>query len=154
MSTEKQTRKQIIDKKLKDAGWDVSNRTQVIEEYDIEVEGFEGVAEPRTPYGGHQFSDYVLLGRDGKPLAVVEAKKTARDAELGREQAKQYCYNIQKQYGGALPFCFYTNGLEIFFWDLGNYPPKKVVGYPTRDDLERYHYIRENKKTLAVLNLT
>ena len=72
-----------------------------------------------------------------RPLAVVEAKKTSVDAAIGREQVKQYCYNIQKQFGGELPFCFYTNGHDIFFWDLENYPPKKVHGFPTRDDLER-----------------
>jgi len=52
-------------------------------------------------------------------------KKTAKDAANGREQAKQYCYKIQKESGGELPFCFYTNGLEIYFWDLRNPPPKK-----------------------------
>jgi type I restriction enzyme R subunit len=60
----------------------------VIQEFDIEVGLPEGVAEPRTEYEGHQFSDYVLLGQDAKPLAVVEAKKTSKDAEIGREQAK------------------------------------------------------------------
>ena len=127
---------------LKSAGWDVTNRTQVLEEFDIEVGLPEGIAEPRTPYGGHQFSDYVLLGKDSKPLAVVEAKKTSKDAAIGREQAKQYCYNIQKQSGGELPFCFYTNGYDLFFWDLDNYPPRKVVGYPTRDDLERFQTLK------------
>ena len=147
--TEAQTRKEYIDKKLKSAGWDLADRTQVVEEFDIKVDLPEGVSEPRTKYEGHQFSDYVLLGRDGKPLAVVEAKKTTKDAEIGREQAKQYCVNIQKESGGLLPFCFYTNGLEIYFWDIGEYPPRKVVGFPTRDDLERYRYISEQKKPLA-----
>ena len=148
MKNEKQTRQELIDIQLKEAGWNVSDRTQVIEEFDIIVDA--GVAmEAQTPYGGHQYSDYVLLGKDGKALAVVEAKKTSVDAELGREQAKQYCQNIQNERGGELPFCFYTNGHEIYFWDLGNYPPKKVVGYPTRDDLERYQYIRRNRKPLA-----
>ena len=95
------------------------------------------------------FSDYVLLGKNRKPLAVVEAKKTSSDAALGREQAKQYCYKIQQELGGELPFCFYTNGLEIYFWDLGNTPPRKVVGFPTRDDLERFAYIRRNRKPLT-----
>jgi len=36
-----------------------------------------------------EFSDYVLLGKNGKPIAVVEAKKSSTDAEIGREQAKQ-----------------------------------------------------------------
>lgn len=147
--TEAQTRKELIDKQLQSAGWDVSDSTQVVEEFDIRVDLPEGVHEARTPYEGHQFSDYVLLGKHGKPLAVVEAKKTSRDAALGREQAKQYCYNIQKQQGGELPFCFYTNGFETFFWDLDSYPPRKVVGFPTRDDLERFQYIRRNRKPLT-----
>jgi len=146
VKNEKLTRKEIIDQRIKQAGWNVTDRTQVIEEFDIHLTIVE---EPTTPYAGHQFSDYVLLGKDGKPLAVVEAKKTAVDAAIGREQAKQYCYNIQTTQGGELPFCFYTNGHDIFFWDLDNYPPKKVYGFPTRDDLERYIYIRRARKTLA-----
>jgi len=146
VKNEKLTRKEIIDNRLKKAGWNVTDRTHVIEEFDIHL---TVVQEPATPYAGHQFSDYVLLGKDGKPLAVVEAKKTAVDAAIGREQAKQYCNNIQKTQGGELPFCFYTNGHDIFFWDLDNYPPKKVHGFPTRDDLERYSYIRKSRKTLA-----
>jgi len=147
--TESHTRKEIIDEQLQSAGWDVSDRTQIIQEFDIKVELPDGVKEPRTQYEGHQFSDYVLLGKHGKPIAVVEAKKTSKDAALGREQAKQYCFNIQKEQGGELPFCFYTNGLEIYFWDLDNYPPRKVVGFPTRDDLERFQYIRRNRKPLT-----
>jgi type I restriction enzyme R subunit len=149
MNTEAQTRKEIIDKKLKAAGWDVNNGAEVVQEFDIEVGLPQGVSEPRTSYEGHQFSDYVLMGKDAKPLAVVEAKKSVKDAEIGREQAKQYCYNIQKQYNSILPFCFYTNGLEIYFWDLGNYPPRKVIGFPTRDDLERFQIVRGHKKQLA-----
>ncbi len=147
--TEAQTRSELIDKQLAKSGWNVKDPTQVIEEFHILPPLSLGVAEPRTPYEGHQFSDYVLLGKDRKPLAVVEAKKSSRDATLGREQAKQYCYNIQKQLGGELPFCFYTNGHEIYFWDLDNYPPRRIVGFPTRDDLERFQYIRRNRKPLT-----
>ncbi|NUN10312.1 MAG: DEAD/DEAH box helicase family protein [Ignavibacteriaceae bacterium] len=146
MKNEKLTRKEIIDNRLKQAGWNVTDRTQVIEEFDIHLMIVE---EPTTPYAGHQYSDYVLLGKDGKPLAVVEAKKTSVDAALGREQAKQYCYNIKQILGVDLPFCFYSNGHDIYFWDLENYPPKKVFGFPTRDDLERYSYIRKARKQLA-----
>ena len=148
MKNEKLTRKEIIDKRLKKAGWDVTDRTQVIEEFDIIVDS-NIVQEPQTPYAGHQYSDYVLLGKDGKPLAVVEAKKTYVDAAIGREQVKQYCNYIQKEHGGQLPFCFYTNGHDIYFWDLDNYPPKKVYGFPTIDDLERYLYIRKARKSLT-----
>lgn len=148
MKNEKLTRKEIIDNRLKKAGWNVTDRTQVIEEFDIIVDT-NLVQEAPTPYAGHQYSDYVLLGRDGKPLAVIEAKKTSVDAAIGREQAKQYCYNIQINLGGDLPFCFFTNGNEIFFWDLQNYPPRKVHGFPTRDDLQRYKNLRQSRKPLA-----
>lgn len=146
MNNEKQTRKQIIDNRLNEAGWNVMDRTQVVEEFFISMTANE-LNESEAHYGV-QFCDYVLLSKDGKPLAVVEAKKTLVDAGIGREQAKQYCYYIQKQYNSELPFCFYTNGHDIFFWDLGNYPPKKVMGFPTRDDLERYAYIRNKRKSL------
>ncbi|MDD3686787.1 MAG: DEAD/DEAH box helicase family protein [Bacteroidales bacterium] len=147
MKNEKLTRKEIIDGRLVKAGWNVADRTQVVEEFDIIVDA-NLVKEAPTQYAGHQYSDYVLLGKDGKPLAVVEAKKTSVDAAIGREQAKQYCYNIQAAQGGELPFCFYTNGHDIYFWDLGNYPPKKVYGFPSRDDLDRYAYIRKARKSL------
>ena len=148
MKTENLTRKEIIDVRLKQAGWNVDDHSQVIEEFDIIVE--KNLAEKApTPYSGHQFSDYVLLGKDGKALAVVEAKKTSVDAAIGREQAKQYCHNIHKSTNNGLPFCFYTNGHDIYFWDLDNYPPKKVYGFPSRDDLERYAYIRKSRKALA-----
>jgi len=123
LNNEKQTRKQIIDNRLNNAGWNVMDRTQVVEEFFVSVDTNQ-LNEPETSYGV-QFCDYVLLSKDGKPLAVVEAKKTLVDAGIGREQAKQYCYYIQKQYNSELPFCLYTNGHDIFFWDLGNYPLKK-----------------------------
>lgn len=147
--SEMQTRSELINQQLFQSGWDVKDPTQVIEEFNISTASPEGVAEPFTTYGSQQFSDYVLLGKNGKPLAVVEAKRTAKDAALGREQAKQYCYNIQKQLGGELPFCFYTNGHETYFWDLENAPPRKIVGFPTRDDFERFAYIRRNRKPLT-----
>jgi type I restriction enzyme R subunit len=148
VKTEHQTRIELIDSALNKAGWNVDDPSHVIQEYDIVVDPAK-VTEATTPYGGHQFSDYVLLGKDRKPIAVVEAKKTSKDPALGREQAKQYCYNILKTSGGALPFCFYTNGMEIHFWDLENYPPRKVVGFPTLDDLERLQFIRLRRKPLA-----
>lgn len=149
MKNESQTRKEIIDVQLKEAGWDVNDHTQVVEEYVVDLIDGNQVKEPTENYKKNQFSDYVLLGKNGKPLAVVEAKKSTKDANTGREQAKQYCYNIQKETKDILPFCFYTNGHDIFFWDLENAPPRKVVGYPTREDLERYLYIREAKKPLS-----
>ncbi len=149
MKNEKATRKEIIDQWLKQAGWNIDDRTQVIEEFDIKVDLPEGVNEPQTQYHGHQFSDYVLLDRRRNPIAVVEAKRTSVDPRKGEEQAKQYAYNIQKQFDCGLPFCFYTNGHDIYFWDIENYPPRKVFGFPTLQDLERWNHIRKNRGHLG-----
>lgn len=149
MPSESATRKAIIDLRLKDAGWDVSDRTQVIEEYFVSLIAGSELREDATKYGTREFSDYVLLGKNGKPLAVIEAKRSSKNAELGREQAKQYCLKIQIEQGGELPFCFYTNGHEIYFWNIGEAPPQIVHGFPTRQDLERMLYIRKHKKNLT-----
>jgi type I restriction enzyme R subunit len=149
MKPEAKTRLELIDKKLLDSGWNVDDQTKVAKEYFIAANVSNNIAETPANYQTQQYSDYALLGKDGKPLAVVEAKKSSSDAEVGREQAKQYCYRIQEQTKGELPFCFYTNRHDLYFWDLENYPPQKVMGFPTRDDLERFQYIRRNRKQLT-----
>lgn len=147
MNNEKRTRQQLIDHRLQQAGWNIMDRTQVVEEFFLPINTPE-LNEPEVPYHT-RFCDYILLGKDGKPLGVVEAKKSSVDANIGKEQAKQYCYRVKEQQGGELPFCFYTNGQDIYFWNLENYPPKKVYGFPTRDDLERYAYLRKHRKSLS-----
>lgn len=151
MSTfnEAKTRQEIIDKRLEKAGWDVNNPAQVTSELDIWVGLPDGVEEPEYEHQGFTFADYVLLGDDGYPLAVVEAKKTSKDARIGQEQARQYAENIQKNSGKDMPFVFYTNGHDIYFWDTEKTPPRKVYGFPTKKDLERMLFLRKNEKPIS-----
>ena len=146
---EAKTRQDIIDQRLAKAGWNVKNPSQVITELGIKYNKFDSVSEPGHLYNGQQYADYALLGDDGYPLAVVEAKKSSRDARFGQEQAKQYAKNIQTQLKGKLPFVFYTNGHDIWFWDTEKYPPRKVYGFPTKKDLERLMFLREHEKPLS-----
>lgn len=147
--TEAKTRQEIIDLRLAKAGWNVNNPSQVTSELDIWVGLPEGIEEPEHEHQGFQYADYALLGEDGYPLAVVEAKKTSRDARVGQEQARQYAVNIQKTLGKDMPFVFYTNGHDIYFWDTEKYPPRKVYGFPTRKDLERLLFLRKNEKPMS-----
>lgn len=147
--TESLTRQQIIDKRLLKSGWDVKNPSQVTSELDIWIGLPEGVEVPEHEHQGFQYADYALLGDDGYPLAIVEAKKTSRDARVGQEQARQYAVNIQKNTGLDMPFVFYTNGHDIYFWDTEKYPPRKVYGFPTKKDLERMLFLRKNEKPLS-----
>ncbi|MFA5954379.1 MAG: DEAD/DEAH box helicase family protein [Patescibacteria group bacterium] len=146
---EAKTRQEIIDKRLEKAGWSVSDPSQVTSELDIWIGLPEGVKEPEHEYQGFQFADYALLGDSGYPLAIVEAKKTSKDARVGQEQARQYAENIQKNSGKDMPFVFYTNGHDIYFWDTEKYPPRKVYGFPTKKDLERMLFLRKNEKPLS-----
>lgn len=147
--SEAKTRQEIIDKRLKKAGWNINNPSQVTTELDIWIGLPEGVKEPENEYQGYQFADYALLGDDGYPLAVVEAKKTSKDARIGQEQGRQYAENIWKNSGKDMPFVYYTNGHDIYFWDTEKYPPRKVYGFPTKKDLERMLFLRKNEKPLS-----
>ena len=146
---EKETRKEIIDRRLLAAGWKVEDASQVVVEYGVLTRSLDALAEDTEEYGKRTIADYLLLGRDGKALAVVEAKKTSSDAEEGQEQARKYCYGIRDQDKVDLPLCLYTNGNDIFMWELEEYPPSKVQSFPTLDDLERYQFLRKSRQVLA-----
>ena len=140
--SEKQTRQEIIDKRLKKAGWDADNPSLVISEHEV----FHQVGTT----SGVGYSDYVLLDKAGSPLAVVEAKKSSFDARKGREQAKQYADGFEKA-GHDRPFIFYTNGHDIYFWNDSTDIPRQVHGFLTRDDLESLLFKRKEKLDLSSL---
>ena len=50
---------------------------------------------------GEGFVDYVLWGDDGKPLAVVEAKRTKRDARVGSSRRSSMPIALRRSSGGA-----------------------------------------------------
>ena len=93
-------------------------------------------------------ADYVLWGQDGKPLAVIEAKRTTRDAAAGQQQAKLYADCLAKQYGQR-PVIFYTNGHQHWLWDDTYYPPRTVQGFLKRDELELIIQRRGTRRRLG-----
>ena len=133
--SEFETRKQFIDLDLKIAGWDSTNIRE-----EVEVKGM-----PNTQETGHV--DYVLYGENGKPLAVVEAKRTSKDAKIGQQQAKLYADCLEKEYAQR-PIIYYTNGKEIYMWDDLSYPERKVAGFYTQDELQLLIKRRDSKENL------
>lgn len=138
--SEAATRIELIDSQLAHAGWS-KNRLTLVEEFILKA------AEPVGSYGNEQFADYVLLGSDGKPIAVVEAKRSSRDELAGKRQAADYADAIKAKFVND-PFIFLTNGKEIQFWDRDRYPPRKIAGFYTRDDLERLRHQRQYAQPL------
>lgn len=146
--SEEQTRLQLIDEQLRAAGWDVGPRGQDTAEVAQELK----VAHQPTASGAGR-ADYVLRGANGKPLAVIECKKTAEDASKGRMQAKYYADGLEREHG-LRPVVFYTNGYEIFIWnDAKAEPPRQIFGFYSRDSLEYEHFqTRERERTLGALH--
>jgi type I restriction enzyme, R subunit len=120
---EDQTRRLLIDFDLQRAGWQLDQAR----DREYEVAGMPSES-------GVGYADYVLWGDDGKPLAVVEAKKTTVDPEVGQQQAKLYADCLEVMHGQR-PIIFYTNGYETVLWDDRFYPPRTVAGFYKKGEL-------------------
>lgn len=130
--SEAETRKLFIDTLLEEAGWEVMDWKGAISPsracVEIEVRGM-----PNNQ--GVGYADYVLFGANGKPLAVVEAKRTTKDPEAGRKQAMLYADCLEQQYG-VRPVVYYTNGFKTYVIDGLGYPKRRVHGFHTEKDLQ------------------
>ena len=140
--SEADTRKYIIDVDLRRAGWPVAKAG-----YDTE---YEVKGMPNGP--GIGYADYVLWGDDGKPLGVVEAKRTTKDPEVGQQQAKLYADCLEKMHGQR-PVIFYTNGYTTWIWDDTAYPHREVAGFYKKQELERLVHRRTQRATLDTAHI-
>ena len=93
------------------------------------------------------FADYVLYGDNGKPLAVIEAKRTSVDPAKGRQQAKLYADLLEKQHGRR-PVVFLTNGFETYLQD-NQYPERQVAALYSKRDLEKLFNLRRMRQPLT-----
>ncbi|GEL18920.1 DEAD/DEAH box helicase family protein [Pseudonocardia asaccharolytica] len=139
---EAETRSLIIDLLLKEAGWALDQP----QDREYPVTGMPASVSP----SGKGKVDYVLWDDDGKPLALVEAKRTTRDAKQGKYQAQLYADCLETQFGQR-PIIFYTNGYHTHIWDNLNYPPREVQGFYTKEELRLLIQRRASQLTLAKL---
>jgi type I restriction enzyme, R subunit len=139
--SEAETRDYFIDLLLKEAGWPLDKKQD--REYPV-----TGMPNEK----GEGFVDYVLWGDDGKPLGLVEAKRTKRDARVGQQQAKLYA-NCLEKHSGQRPIIFYSNGYEHWIWDDQNYPPRSVQGFYKKDELERIIQRRSRRTNLGAAEI-
>lgn len=139
---EKTTRKLFIDEDLKKLGWQFDG-VMVQEEYPVHNMGDKH---------SDGFVDYVLFGKDHKPLAVVEAKKTSKDPNIGKQQAKDYADCLEREFGQR-PFIFYTNGFDCNFWDDKQAAPRRVSMVFSQGDLQKLIDRRSLKKDLNSIQI-
>lgn len=123
--SEYETRCRFIDLDLEYSGWKLGENVET----EVEVQGM--------PNGeGCGFVDYVMNGKNGKPLAILEAKRAMHDAKKGLQQARLYAECLEKQYGYK-PFIFLSNGYETYFCDDDAGPVRQCSGVFSREDLQR-----------------
>ncbi len=117
MATNEAFSRTIIDAQLGDAGWRISDGASVRFEY---------------PLADGTKADYLLCDRNGRGLAVVEAKRSSIHAPTAAEQARRYAEQA------GVPFVFLANGREIWFWDWRSEAhPRLVSTFYGQADLER-----------------
>ena len=135
--SEARTRTDILDLMLKEAGWALLDKRD--REYEV-----SGMPNQK----GKGYVDYVLWGDDGKPLAVVEAKRTSKTPSVGQQQAKLYADCLETQFGQR-PIILYTNGFEHWLWDDRSYAPRAVQGFFKKEELALMIQRRTSRKSLA-----
>ncbi len=139
--SEAATRDFFIDLLLKEAGWPLDKP----QDREFEVSGM-----PNNQ--GKGFVDYVLWGDDGKPLGLVEAKRTKRDPRVGQQQAKLYADCLEAQFGQR-PVIFYSNGYDHWIWDDASHPPRPVQGFLKKAELELVIQRRTAKLSLGAAEI-
>ena len=135
--SEAATRDYYLDLLLNEAGWPLTDTRD--REYEI-------TGMPNTR--GNGYVDYVLWGDDGKPVGLVEAKRTKRDSRVGQQQAKLYADALERQYGQR-PIIYYSNGYEHWLWDDQRYPPRRVQGFHKKTELQLLIQRRATRRSLA-----
>lgn len=126
--SEMETRRFLIDLYLREAGWDNLQKPRDIE---YPVTNMPLSTNP----SGKGYIDYVLWDDNGKPLAVIETKSTLHDPMKGQHQASIYAGCLEKS-TGQRPIIFYTNGYDTYIWDDQFYPPRKIYGFYTKEELQ------------------
>ena len=136
---EADTRRYLLDILLEEAGWKI-NAPHCTE---YEIEGMPNDS-------GIGYVDYVLWGDDGKPLGLIEAKRTSSSSTKGKQQAKLYADCLEKKFNQR-PVIFYSNGYDHWLWDDFTYPPREIQGFLKKEELERLIFRRSNSKSLDVV---
>ncbi len=120
-----------IDALLKDASWNLTDGSSVLFEHTL-------------PDGTQ--ADYVLCDRQGRPMAVLEAKRASTDPITAQDQGRHYAEQLN------VPFVFLSNGEEVRFLDRETDAYARLIsGFYAQDDLERRIAARQNHRDLATI---
>ena len=133
--SEQDTRRQLIDPKLKEAGWEVVEGSRIItERYFTNGRLTQSGRQAKSRY------DYVLIYKNVK-LAVVEAKKSGMSYGDAVGQVKDYNEQLK------LPFAYATDGNEIremhYVGDACH--EKDIAAFPSPEEMYQRAFPENNE---------
>ena len=123
---ENENKKLFLRASLREAGWPVVNRSNT---------ALPGAAAVDCLLDSGDSVDYVLYGRDNKPLAIIEQTATMGNLVEGRTKAIDKANQMAAKYGYK-PVVYYTNGYYIYCIDQLGYPPRRVFNFHSIEELE------------------
>jgi type I restriction enzyme R subunit len=130
---EAETRAELIDPSLAQAGWGVVESSKIFREYNItagKIQTGGGRSKPLK-------ADYILAYK-GRKLAVVEAKSDELEVGEGVAQAKQYATMLH------LDFTYATNGKDIYEINLKTGKEGLIGAFPSPEDLWNRTFEEQN----------
>ena len=130
---EADTRAELIDPLLTEAGWGVVDGSRIRREFSITPGRIEGGGRRGKPLT----ADYVLTYRNTQ-LAVVEAKPDTAPLTEGVAQAKDYASKLQ------LRFTYASNGLGVYAIDMATGEEGEAERFPTPEELWTRQFAEEN----------
>lgn len=133
-NSEADTRAELIDPKLVEAGWVRSDKIRIAREYPISI----GRIIDSQNRGQKLSADYVLIYKN-VIIGIIEAKKSSLSHSEGVAQAKQYAELLKVRY------TYSTNGHKIYQIDMETGEEKIVSGFPTPDELWNMTYTEKSE---------
>jgi type I restriction enzyme R subunit len=139
-----------INKLLEAAGWrflpDAQGRREnIVCEHRLKQKVFAPNADlgadfQHAPDG---FVDYVLLADDGRPVALVEAKRESIDPLTAKEQARAYAAGL------GVSHIYLSNGQVHYYWNLRQGNPVRVSRFLPVEQLGKAAEWRPDPQRLA-----
>ena len=123
---ENENKKLFLRASLREAGWPIVNRANT---------AMPEAAAVDCLLDNGDSVDYVLYGRDNKPLAIIEQTATAKNLVEGRTKGIEKANQMAEKYGYK-PVVYYTNGYYIYCIDQLGYPPRRVFNFHSIEELE------------------
>ncbi len=123
---ERKNAKLYVQASLCEAGWAVATRDD---------QAYPETAAINMTLEDGSTIDYILYGRDNRPLAVIDYAHALANPLEGRRHALNAADLLEKKFGFR-PMAYYVSGYHIFCIDALGFPVRRVFGFHSVDELE------------------